>query len=100
MPTKPWERIHIDHAQWGKYLLLIAIDAFAKWLEVHVVSSISASQTIDKLRAIFATHGVPVTIVSDNKPPFTSSQFERQWNFTQTSATIPSILKWIDIRFC
>ena len=31
---------------------------------------------IDKLRTIFATHGVPVTLVSGNKPPFTSVQFE------------------------
>ena len=76
IPCQPWERLHIDHAQWGKHLLLILVDAFAKWPEVHLVSSTSASQTIDKLRTIFATHGVPVTLVSDNGPPFTSVQFE------------------------
>jgi len=51
------------------------IDAFAKWPEVHVVSSTSVSQTIDKMRTIFATHGLPITLVLDNGPPFTSSQF-------------------------
>ena len=76
VPKQPWERIHIDHAQWGKHLLLIMIDAFTKWPEVHLVSSTSATQTIDKLRTTFATHGVPVTLVSDNGPPFTSVQFE------------------------
>ena len=76
IPHQSWERLHIDHAQWGKHLLLILVDAFAKWPEVHLVSSTSATQTIDKLRTIFATHGVPVTLVSDNGPPFTSAQFE------------------------
>ena len=76
VPNQPWQRIHIDHAQWGKHLLLIMIDAFAKWPEVHVVSSTSATQTIDKLRTTFATHGIPVTLVSDNGPPFISVQFE------------------------
>ena len=76
IPHQPWERIHIDHAQWGKHLLLILVDALAKWPEVHLVSSTSETQTIDKLRTIFATHGVPVTLVSDNGPPFTSVQFE------------------------
>ena len=60
----------------GKDLLLILVKAFAKWSEVHLVSSTSASQLIDKLRTIFATHGVPVTLVSGNKHPFTSVQFE------------------------
>ena len=47
IPHQPWERLHIDHAQWGKHLLLIVVDAFAKWPEVHLVSSTSASQTIE-----------------------------------------------------
>ena len=68
-------RVHVDHAQWGKRLLLVAIDAFSKWPEVFVVGSTSASQTIDKLRTMFATHGLPLTLVSDNGPPFTSSEF-------------------------
>ena len=40
-----------------------------------MVSSTSASQTIDKLRTIFSTHGLPITLVSDNGPPFTSVKF-------------------------
>ena len=50
-PAHPWiipqERLHIDHAQWGEHLLLISVDAFAKWPEVNLVSATSATQTID-----------------------------------------------------
>ena len=76
VPKQPWERVHVDHATWGKHLLLVATDVFSKWPEVHLVSSTSAQQTIEKLRAMFAIHGIPMMIVSDNGPPFTSREFK------------------------
>ena len=65
----------MDHAQFGKHTLLVMIDAYSKWPEVHIVPSASAQPTIDKLRLIFASHGLPMTLVSDNGTPFLSSEF-------------------------
>ena len=76
VPQNVWERIHVDHAQWEKWLLFVVVDALSKWLEVFVVNSTSALQTIDKLRTVFKTHGLPVTLVSDNGPSFFSSEFK------------------------
>lgn len=56
------------------------VDAFSKWLEVHITPSTSSAATIEKLRVIFATHGLPQTIVSDNGTSFTSAEFKQ---FTQ-----------------
>ena len=75
VPKGPLERVHVDHAQWNKTLLLVAVDAFSKWLEVFVVTSTSAAQTADKLRVMFATHALPLMLVSDNGPPFSSTEF-------------------------
>ena len=79
VPHDPWEILHIVYAQWKKWLLLVAVDAFSKWPEVFVVNSTSASQTIDKLRTIFGflqymVYQWPLR-VSDNDPPFSSSEF-------------------------
>ena len=76
VPQNPWERVHVDHAQWKRWLLFVAVDAFSKWPEVFIVNSTSASQAIDRLHTIFATHGLPVTLVSDNGPPFSSTDFK------------------------
>ena len=73
VPKGPWERVHVDHAQWNKTLLLVAVDTFSKWPEVFVVSSTSATQTADKLRIMFATRGLPLILVSDNGTPFSST---------------------------
>ena len=40
------------------------------------MSMIVASSTIEQLRSIFATHGLPSTIVSDNGPTFTSEELK------------------------
>ena len=80
-PQRPWARIHIDHA--GPFLghmFLIVIDAHSKWLSVDIVPSTSSQTTIKKLRAIFATHGIPEVLVSDNGSGFTSSEFKEFLN--------------------
>ena len=56
-------------------ILLVVCDAHSKWIEVEPVSSPNSSQTIEKLRRMFATHGLPEVIVSDNGPQFTSYKF-------------------------
>lgn len=76
-PGLPWSRLHVDYA--GPYkgeMFLIVIDAYSKWLEVHCMKSTTSNATIEKLREIFATHGLPATLVSDNGSNFTSSEFE------------------------
>jgi hypothetical protein len=75
-PTKPWLRLHIDFAGPvdGKMLMII-IDAHSKFIEVFPMRTITASATILKLRQLFATHGLPVILVSDNGPTFSSQDF-------------------------
>ena len=80
-PSRPWARIHLDHAGLflGKLYLLI-IDAHSKWIEAFIVPSTSAETSIAKLRQVFATHGIPEQIISDNGAGFTSEEFKA---FTQ-----------------
>ena len=76
-PQRPWSRLHIDFA--GPFLghmYLVLVDAHSKWLEVKRVSSATTAVTTEVLRSIFATHGLPEMLVSDNGTAFTSSQFK------------------------
>ena len=76
-PHRPWAQLHIDYAGPvdGK-MLLVVVDAHSKWLDVVIVTSATSSITIEKLRGMFATHGIPDIIVSDNGTVFTSEEFE------------------------
>ena len=79
-PNCSWSRLHIDHT--GPYLgklYLIMVDAFSKWIEVN---STSSEATIEKLRTIFSTHGLPEQVISDNATSFTSQDFQ---HFTKSN---------------
>ena len=76
-PKRPWSRLHIDHA--GPFegrLFLVVADATSKWLEAVVVPSTSSQATIKALRGMFATHGLPEMLVSDNGTAFKSGEFQ------------------------
>ena len=75
-PTKPWTRLHMDYA--GPYqdlMYLIVVDAYSKWIDVFPVRSSRSSTTIEKLRSLFATHGLPEIVVPDNASSFKSEEF-------------------------
>ena len=75
-PTRPWSRIHIDFAgPMDDLTFLVIIDAHSKWIEVFKMNSTTATATIRELRSVFARFGIPESIVSDNGPQFTSSEF-------------------------
>ena len=76
-PSAPWERLHADFA--GPFLhkmFLIVVDAHTKWLEVIPMSTTTTQTTVEKLRSIFATHGLPRILTTDNSPQFTSAEFQ------------------------
>ena len=56
-------------------MFLILIDSHSKWMDVHTVPSATSHSTISVLRTIFASHGLPEILVSDN------GQHLQVWNF-------------------
>ena len=57
------------------YTFFVIVDAHSKWIEVFKMSSTTATATIQVLRTTFACYGIPESIVSDNGPQFSSSEF-------------------------
>jgi len=78
MPDGPWQKSHVDFygpLTSGEHLLVV-IDRYSRYPEVEIVRSTKASSVIPKLEKMFATHGIPDTITSDNGPPFNGSDCE------------------------
>ena len=64
----------------------ILSDVYSKWLEVKPRTEFSATgPTVWVLQSIFATHGLPKIIVSDNGSAVTSQEFG---NFVQTKGLV------------
>lgn len=77
--SENWERVHIDYAGPVEgHFLLMCVDARSKWAEVRMSRSPpSSASTISLLKDIFAVHGYPSVLVSDNAAIFTSEEFQR-----------------------
>ena len=68
-PSQPWSRIHLDYfGPFRNHMFMVVVDDHSKWIEACVMSSITATKTIEQLRVIFATHGLPRKVVTDNGP--------------------------------
>ena len=75
-PQEPWKRVHLDYAgPIENRMILVAVDAYSKWISAMVVRSSTSEVTIEQLRMLFAEHGLPETIVTDNGTCFTSAEF-------------------------
>ena len=75
-PNQPWKRVHLDFA--GPFqgaMFLLAVDAHSKWPEVHIMKDTTTTKTIDVLRNIFSSYGIPEQLVTDNGPQFISDDF-------------------------
>ena len=75
-PNRSWSQVHLDFA--GPFMgrmFLLAVDARSKWLEACPLTTTTSLAAIEKMRQMFANHGLPETIVTDNGPSFTSSEF-------------------------
>ena len=78
VPQGPWVKIAMDFFQddFGKKHLIVA-NYFSKFPYVFPVTSSHHFKTINYLRELFTTEGVPAIVMSDNGPPFNGDDFKR-----------------------
>ena len=78
-PTRPWSRIHVDFAgPISGDTYMVVLDAYSIFPEVVKMTNTTAIVTINALRDIFSTHGLPEILVSsENGPQFTTKEFEQ-----------------------
>ena len=68
VPDRPWQVIGTDICYVKKRPYLIVVDYFSKFIEVNYLVSLASSETIRALKSVFARHGIPEVVRSDNGP--------------------------------
>lgn len=54
---------------------LLVVDYYSNYPEVALLTGTTSKQVIAHMKAIFAGHGIPDVVVSDNGPQFASQDF-------------------------
>ena len=86
LPERPSKAVAVDYmgpVPSGENILAV-VDYYSRYYETDVVRTVTSQQTNKSLEAIFARHGLPEVLTSDNGPNFVSEEFqsllEREWN--------------------
>ena len=78
LPKAPWQDLAADllgPMPGGEYLFVV-VDYYSRYFEVDILKSILSRNIIDCLDRIFAMHGIPESLKTDNGPQFISSEFK------------------------
>ena len=91
IPTRPWECVSADFFHFRKEEYLLVVDEFTKFPEVVCLQhNTTASRVITEFKSIFARHGKPVRLFTDNGPQFTNVEFQKflkQWEIQHQTST-------------
>ncbi len=75
LPDYPWQMVGTDLCEHKGIQYLITVDYYSRYPEIHQLKSTTSTAIISILKAIFARHGIPEILRSDNGPQFVSYEF-------------------------
>lgn len=77
IPENPWQTVATDLFTWNSENYIIICDYLSRYFEVEHLHSITTTAIIHKMKAVFARHGIPQKVVSDNGPCYSSYEFHQ-----------------------
>ncbi|UYV84257.1 K02A2.6-like, partial [Cordylochernes scorpioides] len=113
-PIRPWQKVGMDLFYLNGRWYLIVCDYYSTYPEISLLQNLTAQEVISRLKSIFARHGTPETVRSDNGPQFQKvlgsefSNFSKEWffkhitsspKFPQSNGFIEAIIKNIKQSF-
>ena len=90
MPERPWQKVATDLFQVGQATYVVVVDCYSRFLEVAKLQDEKARTVINHIKSIFARHGIPNIVCSDNGPQYTSREFQdfsTSYGFTHVTSS-------------
>ena len=91
LPQRPWQTVASDLFTLKNNNYLLVVDYYSRYVEVITLRKSTSSQAvIEALKTIFARHGIPDELRSDNGPQYHSDEFAlfaKDWGFKHTTSS-------------
>ena len=84
LPSLPWQRVAADIYHWKGDNHLLIVDYYSRFIEIAHLDCMTTEEVIVRIKAIFARHGIPEELISDNGPQFSSHlslKFSQEYGF-------------------
>ena len=79
-----------DLFYWKSSAYLLIIDYYSRYIEIAKLSGESSSKVIRHTKSIFARHGIPKEMISDNGPQYSSLEYKKfteEYGFLHTTSS-------------
>ena len=90
IPKDVWNKVATDLFVCLNKLYMIVIDYTSKYFEIAQLPDTSSDTVITHMRSIFARHGIPKVVFSDNGPQYSSHEFKKfskSWDFIHKTSS-------------
>ena len=90
LPQLPWQNVGTDLFEWNKSSYLLVVDYYSRWIEVSKLKSTTAQEVVKHTISIFARHGIPEVVVSNNGHQFSAelyATFARDYVFEHVTCS-------------
>ena len=90
MIMRPRAKLGVDLCQQHGRTLLVVCGYFSNYIEVERLTTTTSRSVARVLSSLFARHGVPDVLVSDNGPLFVSAEFAsfaKKWKFEHVTSS-------------
>ena len=91
IPDRPWQKLGSDVFEHKGKPYLVIVDYYSKFIEMCLTRDKTAGTIVTHMKSIFARHGIPEELVSDNMP-YNSKEFKHfasDWGFKLTTSSPP-----------
>eukprot|EP00118_Oscarella_pearsei_P023104 m.272463 g.272463 ORF g.272463 m.272463 type:complete len:1311 (+) comp40563_c0_seq3:40-3972(+) len=89
-PAYPWQKVATDLFDWRDHKYLLLIDYYSRYVEIAELPSTVSATVINRMKSIFARHGIPDEVFSDNGPQYSSeifAKFSERYGFVHTTSS-------------
>lgn len=93
LPERPWQKLGTDLFDWKGNKYLLVVDYFSRFIEISRLTGETCSEVVKHMKSIFARHGIPEQVTSDNGPQFSAREFtnfSKSYGFSHSTST-PSL---------
>ena len=98
VPERPWQVLGIDLFKLNGRTYLLVMDYYSRFIEISILlASQKSSGTIPALKSVFARHGIPDILRSDNGPKLVSTEFDefsKEYSFTHVTSSQTAAGQW------
>ena len=75
LPKLPWQKVASDLIEWKQMVYLLVVDYYLRYIEIAKLTRSTTTEVVTHLKSIFARHGIPEVLISDNGPQYASREF-------------------------